>query len=252
MKNWLIILLAAAVVAAGAFLPGLLLKASPAPELDMDYPDLSVSSQSSSDYAWRLDTMAEFYFGEGENLRNTYISQTSAEEGGQDFAMMMQQLESLTETGTVPDGVRQLLADCQDYRIRYYYMFDSQTVSGFRYAELMAAGMNWRVFLVMDVESGKLIRVDYGGSKLFPGGDVLPQGSWYEVLRSFGQYLGLSDQATLTGAVEAQSEGARKYYDSNTADVRRAPVINGYGSWVELRVLRENYTVTVTVYRGGK
>ncbi len=252
MKNWLIILLAAVVVAIGAFLPSLLLKASPPPELDMDYQALSISSQSSSDYTWRLDTLAEFYFGEGDKLRNTYLSQATAEDGGQEYAQMMQQFDALADAGVVPDAACQLLEESEDYRIRYYYMFDSQTVSGFRYAELTAAGTNWRIFLALDVESGRLVRVDYGGSKFFPGGDVLPQSSWYDVLRSFGQYLGLADQAQLTGATQTQSEGARRYYDDNTADVRRAAVTGGYGSWVELRVLRENYTAIVTVYRSGK
>ena len=49
MKNWLIILLVAAVVAAGAFLPELLLKWSRPPELDMEAQQVAVTSQSSSD-----------------------------------------------------------------------------------------------------------------------------------------------------------------------------------------------------------
>ena len=68
MKNWLIILLVAAVVAAGAFLPELLLKWSRPPELDMEVQQVAVTSQSSSDYTWRMGTLAESFYGEGEQL----------------------------------------------------------------------------------------------------------------------------------------------------------------------------------------
>ena len=65
MKNWMVILLAAAVVIAGAFLPELLLKSNSQPELDMTYQQVTITSQSSSDYTWRMERMAEHYFVEG-------------------------------------------------------------------------------------------------------------------------------------------------------------------------------------------
>ena len=251
MKNWLIILLVAAVVAAGAFLPELLLKWSRPPELDMEVQQVAVTSQSSSDYTWRMGTLAESFYGEGEQLLTTYISQTDPEESeGEEYAQFLAEFDRLTRAGVMPQEARDLLRDDTDYRIRYYYMFDSQAVSGFRYAEFTAAASNWRIHACMDVESGRLVRLDYGGSRLFPGGDITPQTSWYDVLRGFGQYLGLSED---TVAVEAaESQGARKYYDSITADRRTAPVAAGGSAWLELRVLRENYMATVTVYRDGK
>lgn len=253
MKNWLLILLVAAVVIAGAFLPELLLNLSTLPEMDMDYRELSISSESSSDYSWRLDTLAEFYFGEGVDLLNTYISQTAGEDGNDEaFGQFKTEFEKLTQAGAVPEAAEKLLAETTDYRIRYYYMFDNTAVSGFRFAELTAAASNWRIFLCMDMESGKLVRVDYGGSLLFPGGQVSPQTSWYDVLRVFGDYLGLSDQQLPAVADQDASAGARKYYDDNTADLRRAELRSGDGAWLEIRALKENFAATVTVYRGGK
>ena len=253
MKNWLLILLAAAVVIAGAFLPELLLNLSTLPEMDLDYRELSVSSESSSDYSWRLDTLAEFYFGEGVDLLNTYISQTSGEDGNDEaIDQFRTEVGELSATGVVPETVQTLLEESTDYRIRRYYMFDNTAVSGFRFAELTAASSNWRIFLCMDMESGKLVRIDYGGSLLFPGGQVAPQTSWYDVLRAFGAYLGMSDQQlSVTGEQDA-STGARKYYDDNTADLRRAELRSGDGAWLEVRALKENYAATVTVYRGRK
>ena len=253
MKNWLIIFLVAAVVIAGAFLPEVLLNRSPLPELNLSQQELAISAQSSSDYTHRMDALGEYYFGEGLNLLSTYISQVTPEEGGTEaIEQFLTEFHKLASDGVIPDTVGQLLDENADYRIRYYYMFDSQSVSGFRYAELTAAASNWRIFLCMDMDSGKLVRVDYGGSLLFPNGQVSPQTSWYDVLRAFGTYLGLSDTPLTAGKAESPSEGARKYYDSNTADFRRVSVSLGGSAWVELRALKENYSAIITVYRGGK
>lgn len=253
MRNWLIIFLVAAVVVAGAFLPEVLLNRSPLPELDMEQRELSISAQSSSDYTRRMDALGEYYFGEGLNLLSTYISQVTPEdEDSEAINQFLTEFRTLAASGVIPENVEKLLDEKTDYRIRYYYMFDSQSVSGFRYAELTAAASNWRIFLCMDMDSGKLVRVDYGGSLLFPNGQVSPQSSWYDVLRAFGTYLGLSDTPLTAEETETPSEGARKYYDANTADFRRASVPLGGSAWVELRALKENYSAIITVYRGGK
>lgn len=253
MKNWLIILLVAAVVIAGAFLPEILLNRSPLPELNMEERELSVSAQSSSDYTWRMDSLGEYYYGEGLNLLSTYISQVKPEDEDTDaFDQFRTECSKLSAAGVIPETVQTLLEESTDYRIRYYYMFDSQTVGGFRYAELTAAASNWRIFLCMDMESGKLVRVDYGGSLLFPNGQVYPQTSWYDVLRAFGSYLELSGTPMTNAKTEEASEGARKYYDDSTADIRRMGVSQSGSAWVELRTLKENYNAIITVYRGGK
>lgn len=247
MKNWLIILLVAAVVIGGAFLPELLLMCSPPPELNMQVQQVAVTALNSSDYIWRMDTLAESWFGEGEQLRTTYISQPSAEDGqGEEYALFLSEFDRLSQSGILPRQVRELLREDTDCRIRIYYMFDSLAVNGFRYGELTASGSGWKLSAFMDMESGRIVRLDYGGT----GIGTAAQSSWYDVLRSFGQYLGLSDTASAGTAVETQ--GARKYYDSVTVDRRTAPIGSGGSAWLELRVLRENDGVRITVYRGGK
>lgn len=140
MKNWLIIFLVAAVVIAGAFLPEALLNRSPLPELNLSQQELAISAQSSSDYTHRMDALGEYYFGEGLNLLSTYISQVTPEEGDTEaIEPFLTEFRKLVSDGVMPDAVGQLLDENTDYRIRYYYMFDSQSVSGFRYAELTAA-----------------------------------------------------------------------------------------------------------------
>ena len=254
MKNWIIIFLAVLVVITGAFLPELLLRADSQPEIGLDYGQVAITSQSSSDYTWRMEQIADKYFGEGEHLLSTYIREEGPDQQSQEgYDQFRQELDQLMELGVIPESIRPLLIEQQDYRIRYYYLFDSQTVSGFRIAEFTAASTNWRVFACMDVESGKLAKVEYGGSQLIPGGVVYPESSWYDVLQGYAQYLGLYTTPNATPETPTLTpEGARQYYDSITVDKWTAPMASGDSAWMELRVLRENYQATVAVYHGGK
>lgn len=254
MKHWIIVLLAVLVVIAGAFLPELLLRVESQPEIDLDYGQVAVTSQSSSDYTWRMEQIAEKYFGEGEQLLSTYIREEGPDQQNREgYELFRQELGRLLDLGVIPQGVQEVLDKNQDYRIRYYYLFNSETVSGFRIAEFTAAAANWRVSACMDVESGKLAKVEYGGSQLIPGGVVYPQSSWYDVLRGYARYLGLDTTPNATPETPALTpEGARKYYDGITVDKWIAPMASGDAAWMELRVLRENYLATVAVYHGGK
>ena len=254
MKNWIIILLALLVVIAGAFLPELLLGADSLPELDLDYGQVSVTSQSSSGYTWRMEQIGEKYFGEGEHLLSTYISEEGPEQQSQEgYAQFREELGQLMDLGVIPQNIETLLEEKRDYHIRYYYLFDNESVSGFRIAEFTASAANWRICACMDVESGKLAKVEYGGSRLIPGGTVYPQSSWYDVLRGYAQYLGLDTTPNATPeAVTPTLQQARHYYDSITVDKWTSPMVSGDSAWMELRVLREDYLATIAVYHGGK
>lgn len=254
MKNWIIVVLAVLVVIAGAFLPELLLRVESQPEIDLDYGQVAVTSQSSSDYTWRMEQIAEKYFGEGEELLSTYIREEGPDQQSQEgYEQFCQELSRLLDLGVLPESLQSPLAELKDYRIRYYYLFNSETVSGFRIAEFTASGTNWKVSACMDVESGKLAKVEYGGSQLIPGGVVYPESSWYDVLRGYAQYLGLDTTPNATPETPTLTpEGARQYYDGITVDKWTSPMASGDSAWMELRVLRENYLATVAVYHGGK
>ena len=254
MKKWIWLLLAAVTVAAGAFLPGLLLKASPLPELDTDYQKLTISSQSSSAYTWRMERIAEHYFGEGEHLLFTYISEETPEQGdGEGYEQFLTQIETLTRRGTLPEAVAAALKEGGSYRINYYYLFDTQAVSGFRIAEFVASNTNWKITACMDVESGLLGKVEYSGSRLIPGGGATPESSWYDVLRGYAEYLGLSATPEIIPEEDAQltAGGTRQYYEEHTADKWRARMASGDPAWMELRVIRNDHMATVAVYNGG-
>lgn len=255
MRNILIILLTVVIVIAGAFLPELLLS-SDQPEVELNYQMVNVVSGNSSDYAWRMERLSEHYFGEGTQLLNTYMSEiVPSEEGSESYTQFMNALMQLRGLGVVPEQVMEVLEGSQDYRIRNYYMFDNESVNGFRYAEFVAAAGSWRVTMCMDVESGKLAKIEYGGSKLIPEKMAIPETSWYDVLRGYGDYLGLSPNKLPDSRLpvqEAAANSARQYYDSCTAEHWAAPVAPENSAWMELRVLREQFQVTIAVYDGGK
>jgi len=255
MKNWIIVLFAVLVVLVGAFLPEVLLNWLSHPEVDMDYQQVSVSSESSSDYTWRMTCLAEHYFGEGEHQLTTYISEVEpGEDGGELYTQFLTELNRLVDDGVAPGQLRQLLDGSPSYHIRLYYLFDADAVSGFRFAEFGAAGTNWRIVMCLDVESGKLAKLEYGGSDLIQGGFAAPLRSWYDVLRGFAEYLGLSTTPITSPEQpeEMEASSVRQYYDSCTADKWTAPMASGGSAWLELRVLREDYVATVAVYDGGK
>lgn len=255
MKNWIIVLAAVLAVLLGAFLPEVLLSRLSHPEVDMDYQQVSVSSESSSDYTWRMKCLAEHYFGEGEHQLTTYISEVEpSEEGSEIHTQFLTELNRLEDAGVAPEQLRQLLDGNLNYHIRYYYLFDADAVSGFRFAEFLAAGTNWRIVMCLDVESGKLAKLEYGGSSLIQGGSATPLGSWYDVLREYAEYLGLNTTpiATPERPEEAEASSVRLYHDSCTADKWTARMASGGSAWLELRVLRENYVATIAVYDGGK
>lgn len=253
MKKWMIVVLAAALVIAGAFLPEVLLRANRLPELDMDHQPLSITSQSSSDYTWRMERIAEHYFGEGEHLLFTYISEeTQEQENREGFELFLEQLRLLTELGVLPETVAAQLEESPRYRINYYYLFDSQTVSGFRIADFSASGTGWQINACLDVESGRLAKVEYSGSRLVPGGSAYPETSWYDVLRGYAQYLGLLTTPEKGPEQPELSSGARQYYDEHTADKWMSHMATGGTSWMELRVIRGDHQAVIAVYNGGK
>lgn len=254
MRNILIILLTLVIVAAGAFLPEWLLKHDNMPEIKMDYQTVSVTSESSSDYAWRMQQIGEHYYGEGENLLTTFISEIDPNEPGNEAKpQFLGELSRLISDGVLPPELWNMVADGADCWIRYYYLFDGQAVSGFRIAEMVASAYNWKMTLCMDVESGKLARVVYSGKTLIPGEQAAPPGSdsWYDCLRRYADYLGLSSTGLPNREQIGDIAGTRKYYDEHTADKLTAAIAGGT-DWLELRAILGSHTLEIAVYDGGK
>lgn len=251
MRNLIIIFLTVLVVIAGAFLPEILLKHSALPEVNMNYQQVAVTSESSSDYTWRMERMAEHYFGEGENILTTYISEiVPGEEENDAHVHFLDEAATLTGASVLPEQLLQLLEAEENYRIRYYYVFDSQSVNGFRIAEFVVEKDSWHVVLAMDVESGKLARVEYGGRMLR---DSISSAGWYDVLHGYANYLGLSTASLDFSQPSPEPDNTvREYYNSCTAERLLSRMASGGTAWMELRVLQEPSKVNIAVYNGGK
>lgn len=263
MKNLLIVLLTVLIVALGAFLPGLLMQVGSEPEIELDYQQVSITSESSSDYAWRMEQIAERYYGDGENQLATYISQTTfhAEEeedterqDTEELERFFTELEELVRAGVIPGELLDRIRMAETTRISYYYVFDETAASGFRVAELRTATDAMEIQLAMDMQSGKLAKISYSGSDLQKENIYFPENfsSWYDVLRVYADYLGLSSQGISVPDVqlEASDSSVRRFYEDITADKLAAHVTSGGNSWLELRILRDPYDVAVAVYRG--
>lgn len=246
MRNVLIILLTALIVVAGAFLPEILMKNQALPELDVDYHQISISAESSSDYAWRMERIGERYFGEGDRLVTTFISSvTPTEEEPDANRPFIDELTRLAENGAVPQSLLDLVADNENYYINYNYIFDSDAVSGFRIAEYVVSTKYWSVGMTMDVESGKLARITTTGTA-----QTKNEGSWYDILRGYALYLGLSPNA-IAEHPDPNPGGVRGYYESCTAD-KWTGQLSDSPAWLELRILKETETTSLVVYNGGK
>lgn len=257
MKNLLIVLLTAAIVIAGAFLPKYLLEKSGTPELDMNYQQVTVNSESSSDYAWRMEQIAEHYYGDGSSQLSTYYSTLEEENEREElWDQFLRELFQLSEQKVLAPDILPEIKEVPDYSIRLFYIFDSDTVSGFNVAELTAAAGDWQLTATMDVESGKLARIQTLG-KQWGSANFLrsPEASsWYDSLRGYADYLGMEQSSIRVPDREGDPAAltVRKYFEEKTLD-RLAANITGQGNtWMELRALQETNQASICVYQGGK
>lgn len=253
MRNLLIVLLTAVIVAACAFLPGFLLERAPDPELELNGTQVSVSSESSSGYAWRMSRIAAPQFGGGSQIFETYIPQSYDEETEELKERFLKELAELCAAGALPEGLLEYSELRENAIINYFYVVDTDAFRGFRIAVFQADSERISITMTMDIESGKLAIVEYGGRALTAMGAMPVQStSWYDVLRSYADYLGLSSGAISVPPQESgeKEEGPWRYYDEITADRLAVPTASGEDAWLELRVLRDTYYVTLAVYRG--
>lgn len=263
MKNLLIVLLTVLLVVLGAFLPGLLMQLGSEPDMDLQYQQVNITSETSSDYAWRMEQIAERYYGDGEDQLTTYISQTTfraeeQEDGelpeSEELERFFSELDQLGRMGVVPAELLDWLREGRTHRISYYYIFDESAASGFRVAELRTATDTMEILLAMDMQSGKLAKIGYSGTDLQKENIYFPENfsSWYDVLRAYADYLGMSSQGLAVPDVQLDdsSSSVRRYYEDITADKLAAHVTSGGDSWLELRVFRDSHNVAVAVYRG--
>lgn len=254
MRNLILILLTILIVITGVFLPGLLLKNASAPEIKLDYQEVNITSETSSDFPWRMARMGDNYYGDNPNLLRTFISREEedgvepTEESLERREPFLKELQLLADRKVISQELVDALGEIEAFSVSYYYLFDSAAVSGFRIAEYHISDRGWEFSATIDVESGKLGRIYSSGRHFgYRSNFTAESASWYDVVRHYADYLGMSQTAF---TAEGESSPLQGYHDKITAD-RLAATISGT-DWLEVRAMSENASVTLCVYRGGK
>lgn len=250
MRNLLIVLLTVVIVVMGALLPQFLLGRTNTPALDTEYQQLSITSEDSSDYAWRLEMVGDHYYADRSDLMSSYISGAFNEEQlGEMHGQFERQLEELTRKRILSTKLLDEIRQAENYTINCFYIFDTKDLAGFRIAVMNVSGTGWSSTITMDMESGKLARLELT-REAWKNLPFRPESvvSWYDTLRSFADYLGL---AQTEFQLLDQDADTTEYYEKITQD-RLSALVAGSPSWVETRVLQNSYTTTLCVFQGGR
>lgn len=250
--SFLWLLLAAVVVFAGWFLPGFVLNRMGTPNFTMEYQTVEVSSQTSSDYVWRLKTEVRQLLYQRTSLAEPYqdtaiTDRYSEEEQGLLIAQALREFRTLAEGNVFPSTVLDMMEEA-DSSVVVLYLFDPSTLRGFSYARFSfvldksgkKGGTYQAVDLVSDLSSGKIIGLCcYGFSP-----DQIESGYsgdtwfWHDPLRGFADYLGLGADTTENLIGEAAPE-AYSYADEYTVDLLGVGSPDGSG-WFELRTVLDS------------
>lgn len=255
MRNLLIVLLAIAVVAAGFFLPGMLLERSGESRIEMNYQKVAVTSEQSSDYAWRMERIGDYYFGDDPQLLTTYISvEADSEEMRLARQRFRESFTELTWRNVISAQLQEAIEEAEEdgkSEIVFYYIFDSESLNGLKIAEYQIRADGWVLSAVMDMESGRVAKIVNKGKIPLKSEEV---SGWSQVLRGFGDYLEIGDFG-----YKVPEDGMREldfdpvaYYDRFTQESGTGLLSVSTGQWLELRLLQNENEYTVCVFRGGK
>lgn len=249
MRNLLMILLVAALVISGAFLPQYLLNRETLPSLEGEYQLVNVTSSDSSDYAWKMEMLGDHYYSDRDDLMSSYISGAFTEEESRGVRRQFEtELAELVRNRILSTEVLDAVLSAEEYELNCFYIFDTKDLTGFRIAVLTVKDKGFSIDMTMELESGKLGRIEtsvHTWQKLSFRPDSVT--SWYDTLRSYADYLGLSQGTFQMQETEPDSAYAEKI----TVD-RLTAKLPGSDAWLEVRALQHGITTTLCVYQGGR
>lgn len=252
--SFLWILLAAVVVFAGWFFPEFVLTRMGTPNFAMNYQTVEISSQTSTDYFWRLKTAVRQQRYYTVNMTDPGLQETvitdrySEEERGILTAQALKEAQTLVDGGVFPSTVLEMMRQAVS-NVEVMYLFDADTLRGFPYARLSfvldrenskkAVSTYQVVHLNTDLSSGKIytlrcygfspedIQAGYDGAGAF----------WYDPLRGFADYLGLG--ADTTANLQGESAPEDTDYESvYTVGIQGVESPEG-DDWFELRAVQD-------------
>lgn len=255
MRNLLIVLLAVLIVAAGFFLPGMLLERSGEAKIELDYQQVAVTSEQASDYAWRMERIGAYYFGDDPQLLTTYISvDADSEEMRLARQKFRESFTELTWRNVMSLQLQEAIEAAEEEEkaeIVFYYVFDSESLNGLKIAEYQIREDGWVFSAVMDMESGRVAKLSSKGKVTFKSEEAA---SWGAVLRGFGDYLEVGNfdfKVPESGKRDADFDPVA-YYDRFTQEAQAGLLNVSSGQWLEIRLLQNENEYTVCVFRGGK
>lgn len=263
MRNLLIVLLTAVLVVVGAFLPRLLLDNAMEPELELEYQQVAISAETSSDYAWRMERIATYQYGDDPDLLSTYIPVDMNSDDARELQeQLMKQIAVLADQGVLSQTIAaELLTDENlQWDVHCFYLFDQGAINGLRIAmfDVMRTFANGVIdqqfYATMDVESGKICSLHTVGSVWGINANLFGQeaSSRYDILRAFADYLGLSSGAITAPAIDKNNPG-RNYYESYTVERLAANLPTSGSAWLETRIMIPSPdSAFLCVFQGGK
>lgn len=211
-----------AAVIAGLLLPEYLLKLDKSPAFDLEgYHTVEISSTASTDYAWRLRVIANFYVQGGGRVTYSEITERYTEEQQENIRhQFVSQLGELENIGVLAPGTGEKAARARRIDIAIHYLFDPAEIRGTQCATVTVIdpddpGMQL-IAGIIDLESGKILGVSgYTTAwrdlfELVQTEEVTAQ----EILENYAGYLGMVEPA---GESELSEEPPHSFssYDLN-------------------------------------
>lgn len=231
-------------VIAGLLLPEYLLKLDKSPSFDLEgYHTVEISSTASTDYAWRLRVIANFYIQGGGNVTYSMITEQYTEEQQENIRQQfIAQLDELEAAGVLAPGTGEKAARARRVDNAIYYLFDPTEIRGTQCALVTVIdpddpGMQL-IAGIIDLESGRILGLSgyttawADLTELVESEEITAQ----EILESYSEYLGMVEP---TGDSEAPSEPPHSFhsYGQYFAELRMVALPSDRASamqmWIE-------------------
>lgn len=188
-----------AAVIAGLLLPEYFLKLDKSPAFDLEgYHTVEISSTASTDYAWRLRVIANFYTQGGGKVTYSEITERYTEEQQENIRQQfVAQLGELENIGVLAPGTGEKVARARRFDSAVFYLFDPAEIRGTQCATVMVIdpddpGMQL-IAGIIDLESGKILGLSGYTTAwsdlmaLVETEEITAQ----EILENYSEYLGM-------------------------------------------------------------
>lgn len=220
-----------AAVIAGLVLPGYLLKLDKTPSFDLEgYRTVEISTAASTDYAWRLRIIVNFFVGGGgPDFTYSNVTEQYTEEQRENIQQQfISQLSDLENRGVLAGGTGEKVSRARRVESEIYYLFDPTEIRGTQCAVVTVIDPDdpglWLISGIIDLESNKILGFS-GYTSVWLGlmDQISAEETTYqEILEGYAEYLGMVEP---TGEIDVPEEPPRTFYaDRNNYVAELRPV----------------------------